>query len=178
MTQIDETINSAGNNANQQPLSKESVNENKLEDQLLSEAYNMIQQGVFDIKSEMSRELSMHKIESKKEVFAEKEHYIDTVFAVVKKQLLNFRKTDAYIEYLAKCASKANEKLGGLTRLYVTRTDLEVMKRIVSGVEVKQDLRIMLGGLIAENDGLTMDFSFDKKIRTEREKFEEKLNEL
>ena len=32
--------------------------------------------------------------------------------------------------------------------------------------------------IIAENDGLTMDFSFDKKIRTEREKFEQKLDEL
>ena len=171
MTQIDGTINNAETNA----INNE---KNKLEDQLLSEAYDMIQQGVFDIKSEMSRELSMHKIESKKEVYAEKEHYIETVFAVVKKQLLNFRKSEAYIDYLAKCATKANEKLGGLTRLYVTRTDLEVMKKIVSGVEVKQDLRIMLGGIIAENDGLTMDFSFDKKIRMEREKFEQKLNEL
>ena len=122
--------------------------------------------------------IRQHKIESKKEVYAEKEHYIEAVFAVVKKQLLNFRKSEAYIDYLAKCATKANEKLGGLTKLYVTRTDLEVMKKIVSGVEVKQDLRIMLGGIIAENDGLTMDFSFDKKIRTEREKFEQKLNEL
>ncbi|MBE6896230.1 MAG: hypothetical protein E7477_03925 [Ruminococcaceae bacterium] len=179
MTHNDGTFNSVENNVTQQPVSQEpEKNVNNLEDQLLSEAYNMIQQGVFDIKSEMSRELSMHKIESKKEVYAEKEHYIETVFAVVKKQLLNFRKSEAYIDYLAKCATKANEKLGGLTRLYVTRTDLEVMKKIVSGVEVKQDLRIMLGGIIAENDGLTMDFSFDKKIRMEREKFEQKLNEL
>ncbi len=179
MTHNDGTFNSVENNATQQPVSQEPAkNGNNLEDQLLSEAYNMIQQGVFDIKSEMSRELSMHKIESKKEVYAEKEHYIETVFAVVKKQLLNFRKSEAYIDYLAKCASKANEKLGGLTRLYVTRTDLEVMKKIVSGVEVKQDLRIMLGGIIAENDGLTMDFSFDKKIRMEREKFEQMLNDL
>ncbi|MBO5298978.1 MAG: hypothetical protein J6B51_02735 [Clostridia bacterium] len=171
MTQIDGTINNAETNA---------INndKNKLEDQLLSEAYDMIQQGVFDIKSEMSRELSMHKIESKKEVYAEKEHYIETVFAVVKKQLLNFRKTESYIDYLAKCATKAHEKLGGLTKIYVTRTDLEIMKRIVTGVEVKQDLRIMLGGIIAENDGLTMDFTFDKKIRTEREKFEQRIDEI
>jgi len=171
MTQIDGTINNAETNA----INNE---KNKLEDQLLSEAYDMIQQGVFDIKSEMSRELSMHKIESKKEVYAEKEHYIETVFAVVKKQLLNFRKTESYIDYLTKCATKAHEKLGGLTKIYVTRTDLEIMKRIVTGVEVKQDLRIMLGGIIAENDGLTMDFTFDKKIRTEREKFEQRIDEI
>lgn len=149
-----------------------------LEDQLLFEAYDMIQQGVFDINSEISRELSIHKIESKKEVFAEKEHYIDIVFSAVKKQLLSFRKTDAYIDYLNKCILKANEKLGGLTCIYVTRTDFEIMKKIVSGVDVKQDLRIMIGGIIAENDGLTMDFSFDRKLRSEREKFEQKINEI
>ena len=151
---------------------------NQVEDKLLNEAYNLIQQGVFDIQSEMARELSIHKIESKKEVYAEKEHYIEVVMAAVKKQLLSFRKTDEYIEYLKKCASKAYEKLGGLTRIYVSRTDLDIMRSVITVVDVKQDLRIMLGGLIAENDGLTMDFSFDRKLRLEREKFEQKINEL
>ena len=160
--------------------SDESVSDsnNRVEDQLLTEAYDMIQQGVFDIKSEMSRELSLHKIESKKEVFAEKEHYIEAVVAAVKKQLLNFRKTDAYIDYLSKCAEKAKIKLGGLTRIYVSRTDLDIMRAVISDIEVKQDLRIMIGGMIAENDGLTMDFTFDRKLRSEREKFEQKINEI
>ena len=152
--------------------------QNSVEDKLLTEAYDMIQQGVFDIQSEMARELSMHKIESKKEVYAEKEHYIDAVMNAVKKQLLNFKKTDAYIEYLKKCVAKANEKLGGITRIYVSRTDRDIMRVIFSDIEVKQDLRIMLGGLIAENDGLTMDFSFERKLRAEREKFENKINEI
>jgi vacuolar-type H+-ATPase subunit E/Vma4 len=173
MTQNDEIKKISANPESQKKDIKESV-----EDKLLTEAYDLIQQGVFDIQSEMARELSMHKIESKKEVYAEKEHYIDAVMAAVKKQLLNFKKTDAYIEYLKKCVEKASEKLGGLTRIYVSRTDRDIMRVIFSDIEVKQDLRIMLGGLIAENDGLTMDFSFERKLRAEREKFENKINEI
>lgn len=160
------------------PESQKNDIKDSVEEKLLTEAYDMIQQGVFDIQSEMARELSMHKIESKKEVYAEKEHYIDAVMAAVKKQLLNFKKTDAYIEYLKKCVEKASEKLGGLTRIYVSRTDRDIMRVIFTDIEVKQDLRIMLGGLIAENDGLTMDFTFERKLRAEREKFENKINEL
>ncbi len=173
MTQNDEIKKISANPESQKKDIKESV-----EDKLLTEAYDLIQQGVFDIQSEMARELSMHKIESKKEVYAEKEHYIDAVMAAVKKQLLNFKKTDAYIEYLKKCVEKASEKLGGLTRIYVSRTDRDIMRVIFSDIEVKQDLRIRLGGLIAENDGLTMDFSFERKLRAEREKFENKINEI
>ncbi len=173
MTQNDEIKKISANPESQKKDIKESV-----EDKLLTEAYDLIQQGVFDIQSEMARELSMHKIESKKEVYAEKEHYIDAVMAAVKKQLLNFKKTDAYIEYLKKCVEKASEKLGGLTRIYVSRTDRDIMRVIFSDIEVKQDLRIMLGGVIADNDGLTMDFSFERKLRAEREKFENKINEI
>ncbi|MBQ6051872.1 MAG: V-type ATP synthase subunit E [Clostridia bacterium] len=173
MVQTDELTNSPDKGIS----ADQSIN-NTVEDKLLTEAYDMIQQGVFDIQSEMARELSMHKIESKKEVYAEKEHYIDAVMSAVKKQLLSFRKTDEYIEYLKKCVAKASEKLDGLTRIYVSRTDFDVIRAIFSDIEVKQDLRIMLGGIIAENDGLTMDFTFERKLRAEREKFEQKINEL
>jgi len=157
---------------------EENVKNNKQEDILLNEAYEMIQQGVFDIKSEMTRELSMHKIESKKEIVAEKEHYIDAIISSVKKRLLGFRKSDDYVKYLVSCIEKSKEKLGGLTRVYVTRTDLETVRLFVTDVEVKQDIRIMLGGLIAENDGLTIDYTFDKKIKNERDKLEEKLAQI
>ena len=173
MVQTDEL----GNTLDKEKSADNDIN-NTVENKLLTEAYDMIQQGVFDIQSEMARELSMHKIESKKEVYAEKEHYVDAVMNAVKKQLLSFRKTDEYIEYLKKCAAKANEKLDGLTRIYVSRTDFDVIRAIFSDIEVKQDLRIMLGGLIAENDGLSMDFTFERKLRAEREKFEQKINEL
>ncbi len=177
MTQTEEIVNNINSDSN--PNIETAPNDNqRMEDLLLSEAYDMIQQGVFDIKSEMSRELSIHKIESKKEAYAEKEHYIEVVFSAVKKQLLSFRKTDAYISYLSKCVAKAKDKLGGLTVVYVSRTDLDIMRTVISDIVVKQDLRIIIGGLIAENDGLTMDFTFDRKLRSEREKFEQKINEI
>jgi vacuolar-type H+-ATPase subunit E/Vma4 len=171
-------LNDEINNNAEAAVSVDQNNKDAVEEKLLTEAYDMIQQSVFDIKSEMARELSMHKIESKKEVFAEKGHYVDAVMAAVKKQLLEFKKTDAYIEYLKKCVAKANEKLDGLTRLYVSRTDLDIMRAVFPDIDVKQDLRIMIGGIIAENDGLTMDFTFERKLRAEREKFEQKLSEL
>ena len=159
-------------------IKKFAVSDEKSEDILLAEAYELIQDEVSDIKGEVARELSLHNMESKKEVVNEREHYVEIVIGAVKKRLLGFCKTDAYVKYLENAIKTAYNNLGGLTRIYVSRNDLDIVKRMVKNIEVKQDLRIIVGGLVAENDGLTADFTFDKKLVNERAKLETRLSEL
>ncbi|MDF2685213.1 MAG: hypothetical protein K0S55_394 [Clostridia bacterium] len=150
---------------------KKDVALEKAEENILEEAYKMIQNEVSEIKSDIGRELSLHNIESRKEVLAEREHYVEVVFSEVKKQLVKFTKTEQYVEYLKKAYLDAEKALGQITRIYVSRPDMEIVKKFIKNTEVKQDLRIVVGGLIAENDGLIADYTFDKKIKGEREKF-------
>ena len=58
----------------------------------------------------------------------------------------------------------------------MARPDVDIVRKLVDDVSVRQDLRIILGGLIAESDGLTVDFTFDKKLKQEREKFDVMLS--
>jgi len=143
----------------------------KAEENILEEAYQLIQNEVSDIKSEIGREISLLTMESRKEVLAEREYYVENVFSEVKKQLNKYIKSEEYVQYLKKCYQDGLKTLGKITRICVSRPDVELVRKFVDNVEVKQDLRIVVGGLIAENDGLIADYTFDKKLRAEREKF-------
>lgn len=142
------------------------------EDEILVETYTMIQRKVSEIKSEVGREISVKNVESRKTVASERDHYTDSIFGEVKKKLNAYKKTDSYVQYLKQSIASAKETLGELTQIYVARPDVETVRNLVDDVSVRQDLRIILGGLIAESDGLTVDYTFDKKLRQERDKFE------
>ena len=142
------------------------------EDEILVETYTMIQRKVSEIKSEVGREISVKNVESRKTVASERDHYTDSIFGEVKKKLNAYKKTESYVQYLKQSIASAKETLGELTQIYVARPDVETVRNLVDDVYVRQDLRIILGGLIAESDGLTVDYTFDKKLRQERDKFE------
>ncbi len=142
------------------------------EDEILVETYTMIQRKVSEIKSEVGREISVKNVESRKTVASERDHYTDSIFGEVKKKLNAYKKTDSYVQYLKQSIASAKETLGELTQIYVARPDVDTVRNLVDDVAVRQDLRIILGGLIAESDGLTVDYTFDKKLRQERDKFE------
>lgn len=146
------------------------------ENEILEETYTLIQQKVSEIKSEVGREISVKNVESRKTVLSEREHYTDSIFGEVKKKLNAYKKTDSYVQYLKQSIASARETLGELTQIYVSRPDVDIVKKLVDDVSVRQDLRIILGGLIAESDGLTVDFTFDKKLKQERDKFEVMLS--
>ena len=146
------------------------------ENEILEETYTLIQQKVSEIKSEVGREISVKNVESRKAVLSEREHYTDSIFGEVKKKLNSYKKTESYVQYLKQSIASARETLGELTQVYVARPDVDIVRKLVDDVSVRQDLRIILGGLIAESDGLTVDFTFDKKLKQEREKFEVKLS--
>lgn len=142
------------------------------EDEILVETYTMIQRKVSEIKSEVGREISVKNVESRKTVASERDHYTDSIFGEVKKKLNAYKKTESYVQYLKQSIASAKETLGELTQIYVARPDVDTVRNLVDDVAVRQDLRIILGGLIAESDGLTVDYTFDKKLRQERDKFE------
>ena len=145
------------------------------ENEILVETYTMIQSKVSEIKSEVGREISVKNVESRKAIVSERDHYTDSIFGEVKKKLSVYKKTESYVQYLKQSIASARETLGELTQIYVSRPDVEIVKKLVDDVYVRQALRIILGGLIAESDGLTADFTFDKKLKQEREKFETML---
>ena len=148
------------------------------EDEILVETYTMIQRKVSEIKSEVGREISVKIVESRKTVASERDHYTDSIFGEVKKKLNAYKKTDSYVQYLKQSVASAKEALGELTQIYVARPDVDIVKGLVDDVSVRQDLRIILGGIVAESDGLTVDYTFDKKLKQDRDKFELMLSAM
>lgn len=142
----------------------------ELRTELLSEAYRMIQDEVAEIHNDITREISVYKMQARREVMAERDYYVEQVFSDVRKELSAFKRSDGYLAYLKEAYQHALEQLGEITCVYVARPDLELVK-CFADVPVKQDLRIIHGGLLAENDGLIADFTFDRKLKTAKERF-------
>lgn len=145
----------------------------KAEETILNEAYRFIRSRVTEIRSDFGRKISLHNIDSQKEIFTEREHYVNEVFEEIKSRLINFIKTEKYEEYLKNAYLEAQKALGQITRVYAAAFDMEKMKKIAAAAEIIEDPRILLGGFLAENESLITDYTFDKRFAAERERFSE-----
>jgi len=141
------------------------------EEKLAAEVKEYILSNSVRIKSETGKKIAQVSIDGKKELLCEREKYIRIIFTDVENKLKAFTDSDKYDQYLKRIYMDVADTLGGITHLQAAPCDVDRMRAIAPNTEITGAKRIRIGGLIAENGNLMIDYTFDKKLQTEMDKF-------
>lgn len=157
----------------------------KAEAEVLRDAYYLIQNEMAQMKKNIASEVSKLEFEKRRELFVKRQAIMDDVLKKAQDKLLNFAKTQDYIELLKNYASSVSKilKKSG-TVLYICKRDEGFIDDIreaygkICKVEVSDKIKI--GGILAVNKvmSLVVDETLDSKLEEQRIWFEEnsKLN--
>lgn len=157
----------------------------KAEAEVLRDAYYLIQNEMAQMKKNIASEVSKLEFEKRRELFVKRQAIMDDVLKKAQDKLLNFAKTQDYIELLKNYASSVSKilKKSG-TVLYICKRDEGFINDIreaygkICKVEVSDKIKI--GGILAVNKvmSLVVDETLDSKLEEQRIWFEEnsKLN--
>ena len=107
------------------------------QDKYLAKAYNIIQNGIVEIKKADNEMVLNAENNSRRELLLKREKIIDDVFKKAQTRLKEFSDTDEYITWLEKKLLSALETAGeGHIVVYVRKADVEQIKAIISKISV------------------------------------------
>ena len=153
------------------------------ENEILNDAYHMIQNEMAQMRLAISSEYSKKEMELKRQLFKRRQEMACDVFASAKERLLAFTKTDAYPALLESFAKNIAYLLSeDNTVLYIKPADQKhaalIKKAFSKACEVKLDEGIQIGGLRGYNEtqGLLCDETLDSRLLDEQQWFLENSN--
>jgi V/A-type H+-transporting ATPase subunit E len=123
------------------------------------------------IRSETINSVTAECIEIRKSLLSVRDGYMKKIFASAEEKLKRFTKSEEYAIYLKNLLDNAKAALGESLTVRVSNADVQLMRKIAPDMTVEASKDIMLGGLVAENATHIADYSFDKKLRGEMERF-------
>ncbi len=131
-------------------------------------------------KAEVTSEYAVRNTEAKGELFRKRDKMVNDIFEEAKDRLCEFTKTPEYRERLIKDAKEIAEAFGSNPCvLYIREADLcfgdELKAQFNSDVELKSDLKILIGGVRGFCDSLKLvaDSTLDSGLEAQREWFTE-----
>jgi V/A-type H+-transporting ATPase subunit E len=150
----------------------------KAEEEILHEAYIMIQNEIASIKNKHSRKISLSELEGRRKLLMLREELSGKVFDEAASHVLDFSKGPDYIKYMCDAVKKCcNEIPEGNVIIQVKKDDLQFADMLVvaSGREAKVEinLNIKLGGVLVNNisKGIVIDETLDLKISSQKDWF-------
>lgn len=152
----------------------------KAETEILSDAYQLIQKEMAEMRLSISSELSREGMASRRELFEKRQSIMEEVFQKAAKKLEAYTHTDGYPKLLEQYASAIGRVLtqpGSI--LYLREADAPLSDRVKAAfgadcaVQTVQDIK--LGGLRGYNAqmGLIADETLDSKLEEQRDWFTE-----
>lgn len=152
-------------------------------DEVLAEAYHLIQKEMAQMRSGISREMVKREIESRRALLAQRQKITDEVFKRAAEALLQYSKTDHYpalLQNLAKeIAQTLETKECGELIIYLKPDDEQYRNLVASLFSVPcsfvTDPEIQLGGLrvFCETRKLVADSTLDSLLKEQLSWFEE-----
>lgn len=148
------------------------------EDEVLLEAYKLIQQETGDLRNERVRQLSRRDLEARQKVLARRLQIIDEVFAKAESKLMEYTKSAEYPEFLKNSLRQMIQLLPENGTVYAfAKQDEGLMTQLLplcppnSRFEVADNIKI--GGIRAVNEkvGQIIDNTLDAKLASQREWF-------
>lgn len=150
----------------------------KAEEDILHEAYLMIQNEISSIKNQQSKEVSLAELEGRRKLLKQREQISDDVFAAAADRLIAYTKTPAYAGFLCGLVQKAIAEMPeGKITIRIKKDDLalsgELVKAAGRAAVVTEDPAIRLGGAILYNEekGVVSDNTLDLKLESQRDWF-------
>lgn len=153
----------------------------KAENEILNDAYQLIQHELAKARKEITSKLSKEEIESKKELFKKRNEITNKVFEDVRNKLIAFTESEDYSKLLISYAKAASKILSEKnTVIYLRSKDMSYANKIkhefplMSGCIVTEADDILIGGIRAynENMGLVVDETLDSKLADQHEWFQ------
>lgn len=135
-----------------------------------------LDRGIASIDADISRELSRHLLESKRELISRRDSLADGVFAEISEKLSAFTGTAEYRSFLRGLMENHRSVLGaGRCLMLVKSADASLAEELLSelGLPVKVvcEPGIALGGFRISFAGRLIDETLDEKLRKKREEF-------
>ncbi len=150
----------------------------KAEEEILHEAYIMIQNEIASVKNKHSRKISLSELEGRRKLLMLREELSGKVFEEAAAHVLEFTKSSEYAKYLCDAVKKCcNEIPEGNIVIQVKKDDMQFADMLISasGREAKAEanLNINLGGVIVNHveKGLVVDETLDLKIGDQKDWF-------
>ena len=130
------------------------------------------------ILSSVNRQISDYERSKKTALTALRSEITDKVFDSVTKLINDFTESEKYEQFLLKSAEELKKSIGGSAVFFLRPTDMKYADtlRAKFGAEVKEDDKIVLGGLRAsDKDSLMLaDDTLDARLVAGRAEFAEK----
>lgn len=151
----------------------------KAEEDVLHEAYVLIQKEIANIKNAHSKEISLAEIGWRKKLLKLRDDFSEQVFAAASEKIISFTKTDAYTDYMKKAAASCPPDIReGNVTIQVKEKDLGLKDTVLNafggsaGFEASN--RIELGGILIFNSdkGIVFDQTLDLKLENQKDWFE------
>lgn len=155
------------------------------EDEVLQEAYGMIQKEMAEMRNRISREMAQRENEERKKLLKKRQSISEDVFRRVADRLLQFAKTEEYPLLLEKYAREAGQMLishkaeNCSCEILVRQEDLPFANRLQSALGLTATVRaedsIQLGGLrvLCPEKKLEADSTLDTLLEEQKGWFEE-----
>lgn len=152
----------------------------KAEDEILNDAYNLIQKEMAEMRNSIASEISKKEMESRRELFQKRQNITDEIFSKAKNKLIEFTKTDKYKKLLIKYTKEMSKVLNkDGTILYVKEEDLcfseDIKKAFSNECAVQASKNITIGGIYGCNTqmGIVVDQTLDSKLDEQHTWFSE-----
>lgn len=150
----------------------------KAEQEVLTDAYRLIQNQTAAIRNETVRELSRRDLQARKEVISHRQKITDSIFNKAKEKLKEFVLTPEYEQYMIKLLGEMALIMSSQDSIYyISRCDEHLLKSLLtvcpdgSRVEISEDIAI--GGIrgVDTNNKQIIDNTLDIKLEQQREWF-------
>jgi V/A-type H+/Na+-transporting ATPase subunit E len=150
----------------------------KAEEEILHEAYVMIQNEIASIKNTHSRKISLSELDGRRSLLALREELTGKVFEEAASRIADFTRTEEYKKYMCdtvkKCCGEIPE---GSIVIHVKKDDLALSDALAaaSGRESKvaESVNITLGGVLVScsSKGIVVDETLDLKLSSQKDWF-------
>lgn len=150
----------------------------KAEEEILHDAYVMIQNEIAAIRNSQSRKISLAELEGRRNLLLLREQLTQKVFDEAASRITDFTKTDEYKNYISGLVKKCCESIpDGNVVIEVKKDDLALSDILVKAsgrnATVKESSNIVLGGVIVSNPekGVVVDETLDLKLKNQKDWF-------
>lgn len=151
----------------------------KAEEEILNDAYVMIQNEIAVIKNKNSRQISLSELESRRKLLKLRDEISRGVFEDSSKNLLNFTSSPSYSDYICNIIKKTVETFpAGKSVIMVKKEDLQYSEKLLSAfgradAVCEASDNIIIGGVIIYNHdkGIVVDETLDLKLANQKDWF-------
>lgn len=145
----------------------------------LKDAYALFQKEYSVRRTQIVSDIAMREQQSKKQLFEKRNSIVEQVFKDAKEKIVEYTKTDAYIESLKSSVKKIADTLDHKECVLKIReadsSIVDAIKDIYPECKVEFDGNIEIGGLTAlcETESILIDETLDSKLYDQRAYFVE-----